>query len=812
MVYERSTGAVIEPDVVADAAANAQVPESLSRQSPTAPRAERPRAARRLRRSILGPLLLFALFGVYYTFPPQGGDLRPHISCIVEADRAMTEGQFPLRVAPSVGNKARIPLFQFYGNFPYTLAALLMRVPLADVDAYEAWKLLVFLSITCGGYYTYRCGIALTRQTWPSVIAGAVFVAAPYLSTDFRARFAFTEAVSFCLLPAVLYFALRTFVTRRWTPVVAGGVFWALLGLTHNITYLYGSTLIALLFLCLVTRDWRKYVRRMTRVGLAWALGLVLVLWFVVPQFKVLKYIPIAVANAAESPLWTKKWSPLSSILSPVLTISPEAAQTPAMAVQVGAPVLIVVALSALLVVKALFVRRAARRGLGRPGARLVAALLAEWALSFFILWSPVNFWPYVPRLFYNLQILYRMLMFVVLWGALLAALLLAAGWRRRGGMPGSLGWACLLFVAVAAMPFQGWTITPVHEQTVKELTRNPEIFAEVVYRPLPEKITEFRLAVPPDATLMTATETGTRFQWGPKSRMRFEAPVRYVYQLPILFYPGGVMDVRDNGHKVRPHNMGHIDGFLAVLCRPGMHALSIKFVGVRWANGVSGVAWVAVTVLALGALAVSVDRALYGHYSRRIARRQQPWLPAESARPRARSAFPVGAALAGAVLLTVPLVAMKGYVQWQRYQVARAVGQLTVSSEANYDVKAINAFDNDPTTVWAAANSLPNWLVNVPPKPRVVSAVELEPREADRLAGWHEVEVVLYSGGDVVSRQHFSLPNAAHERLQVLKLDQPALADKIELKFAGAVLETLSGSTVDPNSAYPGYREIRFR
>ena len=768
-----------------------------------------------MRRTVLGPLLLFALFGVYYTFPPQGGDQRPHISYIAEADRALSEGQFPLRVSPMVAGKERLPLFQFYGNFPYTLTSFLMRIPFTDVDPYEAWKLVVFLSVTCAGFYTYRVGLILTRQVWPSLLAGAVFVAAPYLSTDFRARFAFPEAVSMCLLPAVLYYALRTFVTRRWGPVIAGGVAWALLALSHNITYLYGSTLIALMFLSFASLDWRKYVRRMTRVGLSYALGVVLVLWFIVPQLKLLQYIPIAVANASGSPIWTKIWSPMYSVLSPVLTISPEAAATPAMGVQVGAPILVVVALSTVLVVRALLVslrgRGRRRRGLSRPGARLVAALVAQWVLSFFILWSPVDFWAYVPKLFYNLQILYRMLMFIVLWGSVLTALALAAWWPRRvGGMPAAVAWPCLVLVAIAAMPFQGWKLLPLPSRAVRELVASPEIFAGVVYRPLPEKIAPFRLTVPPDATLMTRTETATRFQWGLKSRMRFDAPTRYVFQLPILFYPGGVMEVRDNGHKVRPHNMGHIDGYLAILCRPGAHALNVRFIGVKWANRISGVAWLAVTFVAVAALAIRVDRTLYAHYSRRLAARGRK--DAARTGSRAQPAFPVWAAPAGAAVLIVPMASMAGYVKWRRAAVARAVGQLTVSSEAHYDVKAINAFDGDTTTVWAAATSHPGWLINVPPEPRLVSAVELEPREADRLAAWHQVEVVLYSGGDVVSEQKFSLPDAARERLQVLKLDKPAVADKIELRFAEPVLLMLSGGTIDPNSAYPGYREIRFR
>jgi hypothetical protein len=758
---------------------------------------------------------VFALFGVYYTIPPQGGDVVPHLSCIVEADRAMAEGQFPLRVAPTVSYLARVPIFQFYGNFPYTLAALLMRIPLADVDPYDAWKLIVFLSVTGAGFYTYRCGLVLTRQLWPSLVAGAVFVASPYLSTDFRARFAFTEAVSLCLLPVVVYYSLRAFVTRRRTPVVAGGVAWALVGLTHNITYLYGSALVALMFLLLVSCDWRKYVRRMTRVGLAWALGLVLVLWFIVPQVKLLKYIQIAADNTKESPLWTKKWAPLYVLLSPVLTTSPEGAQTPGMGMQVGVPILGAVVLAALLVGRSLLAATRGgqrRRGLARPGAGVTAALLAVWAVSFFVMWSPVDFWPYVPKVFYNLQILYRMLMFIILWGSLLAAVSLAACWTRQaGGMPAWAGWAGLLAVAVAAMPFQGWTLPAFPRHVLTKLSKYPEIFAESFYRPMPETIARYSLEVPPDAKPMGPAEAAARGTLGPRSRLRFDAPTSQVIQFPFVFYPEGVLDVRDSGHKFRPQNIGHLNGYLAVVVPPGRHSISIRFVGVRWANWASGVAWLAVTGLAVGALTLSTDRALYAHYARRLAR-QHSWVPPVPARSAAAPVFPVRWALVAAAVLIVPLVAMKGYVEWRKWAVVQAVGKLTVSDAANFDVQPINAFDGDPGTVWAAFTADPAWLVNEFPRPRRVSVVELEPREADHLCGWFEVDVLLYSGGNVVSRQHFSIRDADRQRLQVLKLDNPAVADKVELRFADPVLETFSGTPVDIRVAYPGYREIRFR
>ena len=45
-----------------------------------------------------------------------------------EAKNALAEGQFPLRVAPKQNDGSRYPIFQYYGNLPYTVGGLLHHV------------------------------------------------------------------------------------------------------------------------------------------------------------------------------------------------------------------------------------------------------------------------------------------------------------------------------------------------------------------------------------------------------------------------------------------------------------------------------------------------------------------------------------------------------------------------------------------------------------------------------------------------------------------------------------------------------------
>ena len=749
------------------------------------------------RRTLAGPLLLFALFGAFYVIPPQGSDRLVHLSGIVEARNALREGQFPPRVAPNLSEKTRYPLFQFYGALPYGVAGGVMLV--TGLDAHDAWRVVTFLSVTCAGFYAYRCALLLTRQTWASIVAGAVFVTAPYLSTDFRARFAFTEAVSFCLLPAVLYYSLRAFAARGRGAVVKAGVSWALLALSHSITLLYGSILLGLFALTLLGPGAGKSMRRLARVAAAYALGMALAAWYVAPQLKVIDVLVMTTDNAGASPLGSTAWAPLYALLSPVLTVAPEAKNSPYLGVQVGWPILAAVVLALAHVVRAAAARRRPPAALRVPGAGMMARLLAALALAFFVVWSPVDFWRHVPRLLYNLQITYRLLMFVVLWGSLLAGMALAALWRRTpGGMPPGPAWACVLLCAVAAMPFQGWGFDRLSNRTVKALEKAPFFGqAEHQYNALPRRMAAHRLDVPPGVTMVASDDVAPRVRRGRVTRASFEFARRTVVQLPVRFYPG-LIDVRDNGR--RPDASGHVDGFLALDLPPGRHEIEVRFVGVRWANRLSALAWVGVGVCGAAAFATRI----------RAARAAGP---APAPAPRARPALPLRAAVFGAALLAVPMVLPAAAAHRKKANALRNAGRVLSSTQAFPGARAHNAFDGDRDTEWVTIPGPSAWLVIEPPSPRAVSTIELEPRQTEVLGGWHTVAVTLRHGGRVVSEQTFRLPDAARQPVQVLRLARPATADAIELRFADPVTLRRDGrGHTPPEFCYGGYREIRVK
>lgn len=437
-------------------------PESLRREQQRAPAAAAPATRAtphpptgRRAAETLAALLLYGLLAAAVMLPfhsgrfRHAGDLVAHVAGVVEAGHALAEGQFPVRVAPTQNGGMRYPILQYYGNFPYTAcAAFDLLVP--GVNPYGAWKIFTFVMLVAGGFFTYRSALSLTRRPLASAVAGAVFVAAPYMLTDLYERGAFTEAVAFCLMPALLYFLMRAFGSRRWRYVALAAVTWALLALSHNITYLYGSTFLGLFFLAQARLN-LKYVRRMLRLGAAFVLHTLLVLWSLAAQLYTLDVLKIA--GDTGSPMGTAWLTALDILCSPVLATPPGFnSDRVVLGFQVGWPIL-AAALFALLGVLALpaslrtrlRARRPWRLGLSlRVGSRLpprkrhlgrvgraTFPVLLLFALSFFMAWSPVDFWAYLPKQFHFAQFPYRLLVFVVVWGSLLAACALALCFPR---------------------------------------------------------------------------------------------------------------------------------------------------------------------------------------------------------------------------------------------------------------------------------------------------------------------------------------------------------------------------------------------
>jgi hypothetical protein len=190
-----------------------------------------------------------------------------------------------------------------------------------------------------------------------------------------------------------------------------------MLALTHNITFVAGSLFVGLFVLLIDVRRWRLTLD-LWRVGAAYATGLLLAIYMLAPMASA-NYLSILDSMAVT---WSRWMTPLSTLLSPV-SLPPEPqpghAALDGLNPSIGLPALLAV----FVVGYACWARSrfasvaGASLADGAPLAdgalrprRICAVLVALFLLAMFMTCTPIDFWPYTPKVLRIAQFTYRWL------------------------------------------------------------------------------------------------------------------------------------------------------------------------------------------------------------------------------------------------------------------------------------------------------------------------------------------------------------------------------------------------------------------
>jgi hypothetical protein len=745
-------------------------------------------------RRAAGPLLLYLLMGLGLMFPFRSsrvrpvGDLPVVMAITMQAERALIEGQFPIRVAPTAHGGYRFPTFQFYGNLPYTVAGALSVV---TRDPYTGWKITSLISLLCAGYFTMQLSRWLSGSQRAATVAGAVFLCAPYLMTDLNARGAFTELVAFCLMPAAFYATLRCLASRRWRRILWCAFAWTLIGLTHNITYLYGVLFTGLF--CVPFLLSRHAGPRLVRLGVAGLIHTALMLWYLVPQFHTVKLLQIGVSTS--DPFFYAPLTKLHILLASVLTNTPEGATTPSLGLQVGWPILggVILALLGLVL----------PRRTPAPRRRFILLLLGEFAVAFFLAWSPFDFWKHLPTTLWFAQFPYRMLLFVVLSGATLSACGLARLFPRRVPF-----WATPLVLAGVGLALASYIPRGPIKDTWVNARRysNPQILDRLTeYLTTPQAMAATNVsdadpdnldwavrqaqidARPGKGRLPRIAVPISAVRYGARTHCDFVATNPAWLELPILYYPG-LLGVYDNGRRVHYYNSGR---FLTLPVSRGPHKILVTFAGVRWANVVSIVGW----IVLLAGLTLPLWQRLADMIGTAVAAGGFNASTAFSARD---------ALIAFVVLLLCALLPL--YSPLRRFITREPALRVTATPSI---LGPQYAFDDDPETEWVAADSGPAMLTVEFSHAATLHGLIFHQRLTSLCEGWEHVAITLSKDGREVYNADFDFADAAQQPIETIQFP-PATADRMELRFSRPVLTTLEGGHVTADMVKPGYREIR--
>jgi hypothetical protein len=341
----------------------------------------------------------------------------------------------------------------------------------------------LWLALVLGGFSLYRTASFLTGSRPAALVAGAMYMTAPYLLSNVHARGALTEVMAQGLLPVTLYCSLRAFDgswRSIWLPLAA--IAWAALVLTHTITFLCSAMFIGLLIL-IIGVDRRGIAVGVWRVGVALALGCLLAMYHLGPVATAdYLHVRSVFLNVAESRLLT----PLSTLLSPISlpfepTGAPGRPQLGPLFPSLGWPMLMAVGMLAY----------ARWRGVGGAEAteprprRISVALVALFLLAVFIIWSPIDFWSYLPRPFHVVQFTGRFFTQALWTGALAAAYAIVLISNGRF----DLGFALPAIVVVVAMAGSYLPALPSAKQTPAMIVAQPEIDSRLDYLSDPDKL-----------------------------------------------------------------------------------------------------------------------------------------------------------------------------------------------------------------------------------------------------------------------------------------------------------------------------------
>jgi hypothetical protein len=445
-------------------ASSSPAPENL--RVPSSPGPGRPRLAA-LRQSLL-VLSLYGLIAIGLFAPMASNAIMPgseqinHVGVIVQARKALWEGQFPIRIAPWQHNGWQYPLFQFYSPLPYTIGGLVYGL-ITPQNPFIALKIALWMALVTGAFFIYLTAAHLTRSRPAALLAGVIYMTAPYWMINVHARGAFTEAVAQGVIPIVIYYSLRCYEAPRlswefWAAALA----WCGLALTHNLTYIWTSFFAGVLFLALAIRR-RGVAPGLWRLGAAFAWGCVLAIYFLAPVISA-DYLNIRdhYLNVFEF-----TWStPIATLLAPV-SLPPEPQPghiaTPFLHASVGWPMLLGFGLAIYLSVQSPFKEML----VDLRARRMVTTLAVLFVLAFVLTWSPVDFWAVLPPVVSVAQFSYRLLAQVSWIGALLAAYALVLLFRGALTLPQTVAGLLLIMVAhgsfLPPMPSAPAPFTPAH-------------------------------------------------------------------------------------------------------------------------------------------------------------------------------------------------------------------------------------------------------------------------------------------------------------------------------------------------------------
>ena len=167
-------------------------------------------------------------------FPLHDG---AHVARVYEMVQALKDGQFPVRFVADLGYGYGYPLFNFYAPLPYYFAS---SVYLFGVDVLVATKIMFLFGILFSFISMYLLVRRILHSYLSGLLAGVLYVYAPYHAIDIYIRGAVGEYWAMAFIPLLILgiYNVLTSTTDRKLIQASSIVIFSYSGilLSHNIT------------------------------------------------------------------------------------------------------------------------------------------------------------------------------------------------------------------------------------------------------------------------------------------------------------------------------------------------------------------------------------------------------------------------------------------------------------------------------------------------------------------------------------------------------------------------------------------------
>jgi uncharacterized membrane protein len=183
------------------------------------------------------PLIFIFLLSLVSIIPFFNSGFFPihdntQVQRVFEMTKSLQSGMFPVRWVADLGFGYGYPIFNFYAPLAYYFGSL---INILGFDALSATKLMMIVGILLSGISMYL----FARELWGKyggVIAALLYVFIPYHAVDIYVRGDVAEFWAYAFIPLIFYFILKIHQTGKFKFIAAGGLSFAVLIISHNLT------------------------------------------------------------------------------------------------------------------------------------------------------------------------------------------------------------------------------------------------------------------------------------------------------------------------------------------------------------------------------------------------------------------------------------------------------------------------------------------------------------------------------------------------------------------------------------------------